>query len=95
MFECVPAGYVVYEEGPGSATVVGSGYGTEGFLSGCVPYLKLDGFVSNINHTCAKLDSNSKIMDGLETFVGELEEEARFANSCEGVNGGQYGEIGV
>jgi hypothetical protein len=42
MFEGVPTGDVIDEECPGSTAVVGAGDGTEGFLAGCVPYLKLN-----------------------------------------------------
>eukprot|EP00581_Thalassiosira_minuscula_P028360 CAMPEP_0183753346 /NCGR_PEP_ID=MMETSP0739-20130205/2881_1 /TAXON_ID=385413 /ORGANISM="Thalassiosira miniscula, Strain CCMP1093" /LENGTH=229 /DNA_ID=CAMNT_0025989815 /DNA_START=524 /DNA_END=1213 /DNA_ORIENTATION=- len=82
VFEGVPSGDVVDKEGAGGAAVVGSGDGSEGFLSGRVPYLKLDRFIRNINHTCAEFDANGEVMDRLEAFVGELKEEAGFANSC-------------
>jgi len=76
VFEGFSSCDVVDEEGAGGAAVVGSGDGAEGFLAGRVPYLKLDGFISNINHPRTKFDANGKIMDRLETFVGELEKEA-------------------
>ena len=41
VFEGVSTGDVVDEEGAGGASVVGAGYGAEGFLAGGVPYLKL------------------------------------------------------
>jgi len=41
MFEGIATGDVVDEECPGSTAVVGAGDGTEGFLTSCVPYLKL------------------------------------------------------
>ena len=41
VFEGVATCDVVDEEGAGGAAVVGTGDGTEGFLSGRVPYLKL------------------------------------------------------
>ena len=42
MFEGVSAGDIVDEECPRRTTIVGAGDGTEGFLAGCVPYLKLN-----------------------------------------------------
>ena len=45
VFEGIAAGDVVDEEGTGGAAVVGAGDGAEGFLAGCVPYLKLSKFV--------------------------------------------------
>ena len=41
MFEGVSTGDIVDEECPRRTTIVGAGDGTEGFLAGCVPYLKL------------------------------------------------------
>jgi len=72
VFEGLSSGDVVDEEGACGATVVGSGDGAEGFLAGGVPYLKLDGFISNINHPRTKFNTNRKIMNRLETFIGEL-----------------------
>mmetsp|Transcript_14976 Transcript_14976/g.31771 ORF Transcript_14976/g.31771 Transcript_14976/m.31771 type:complete len:163 (+) Transcript_14976:552-1040(+) len=73
---------VVDEERASRATVVGAGDGAEGLLSGRVPDLEFDLFVGDGDHAGTKLDADCEIVDGLEAFVGELEEEAGFSHSC-------------
>ena len=41
-----------------------------------VPDLQFDLLAIDCDHSSAELDANSKIMDWLETFVGELQEQA-------------------
>ena len=75
---------VVDQQGPGRAAVVAAGDGPKGFLSGGIPYLELDEFVTvQGDHAGSKFDTNRQIMDGLETLVGELKEETRLSDACE------------
>ncbi len=82
MLEGVSTRDVVDEERAGRATVVGAGDGAEGLLAGRVPDLEFDLFVGDGDHACAEFDADGEVVDGLEAFVGELEEEAGFAYSC-------------
>ena len=78
----ITAGNVVDEEGSGSAAVVGAGDGAKGLLSGRVPDLQLDGLFFDREESGSEFYANGEVMDGLEAFVGELEEEAGLADAC-------------
>jgi hypothetical protein len=41
-----------------------------------VPDLQLDLFAVNVDHACAKLDANGKIVDRLKPLVRELQQQA-------------------
>lgn len=47
-----------------------------------VPNLELDGLVVDGDHPGAELDADGEVMDGLEPLVGELQQQARLANTC-------------
>lgn len=51
-------------------------------MAGRVPDLEFDLFVGDGDHAGAEFDADGEVVDGLESFVGELEEEARFTDSC-------------
>ena len=47
-----------------------------------VPNLELDGLVVDGDHAGAELDADGEVMDGLEALVGELQQQARLADTC-------------
>ena len=47
-----------------------------------VPNLELDGLVVDGDHPGAELDADGEVMDGLEALVGELQQQARLADTC-------------
>ena len=46
-----------------------------------IPDLKFNVLIINANHTRAKFNANSEIMDGLKFVVCELEEQAGLSNA--------------
>jgi len=80
-FNMLP-GDIVDKECTSSPTVVGSCDGSEGLLSRRVPDLQLDQLLFNGNHSRAEFNTNGKIVHGLETLVGELQEQAGLSNTC-------------
>jgi len=56
--------------------------------------LQLDLFPVDCYHPSAKFNANCEIMDWLEAFVSELQEQARFSDSCDvAVNGKEKEKI--
>jgi hypothetical protein len=49
-----------------------------------VPYLKLDLFRVNIDHSRAELHADSQVVYRLEPLVGKLQQQARLADTCRG-----------
>jgi len=80
--EGVPPSDVVHEEGASRAPVVRPGDGPKRLLPSRVPDLELDLFPLDVDHSGAKLDSDGQVMNWLETFVGKLEQQARFTDTC-------------
>jgi len=72
---------VIDEESASRAAVVRSCDGAEGFLARRVPDLEFDLFVVDGDHAGAELDADGEVVYRLESFVCELEEEARLSNS--------------
>lgn len=46
-----------------------------------IPNLKLDIFLINHDHASTELDTNRKIVNGLEALVSELQQQARLADT--------------
>lgn len=81
MSERVSACDIVDEKGTGSTSIVRTSYALEGFLTCSVPYLQLDVLVINLNGSCSKLNANRQVMLLAESFVCELKQKARFADT--------------
>jgi len=54
----------------------------EGLLASCVPDLQLDLFAVDGDHACSKLHPDGQVVHRLESFVGELEQQAGLAHAC-------------
>ena len=46
-----------------------------------IPDLKFDLFVIDNNHSCTELDANGQVMDWLETFVRELQQQTGLSHT--------------
>lgn len=82
MIECVPTRDVVHQKSSGGPSVVRPCNRSECLLSCRVPNLKLDLLSFNVDHAGPEFYSYGEVVDRLEPFVGELKQEARFANTC-------------
>ena len=79
--ECFSSSNIVDEDCSDRTSVVGSGDGTEVFLSGSIPNLKFYIFVLNMGGFSSKLDADGDIM-GVSGFVlDELQDNAGFAHT--------------
>ena len=66
---------VVDEQRAGSSPVVRPRNGSERLLPRRVPDLQLDLLVIDGDHACAKLHTNGEVVNLLEAFVGELQQQ--------------------
>jgi hypothetical protein len=51
-----------------------------------IPDLQFDLAVIDRDHTSTEFHTDSKVMDGLEPLVSELEQQARLANACDNMS---------
>lgn len=81
MLKGVSPSNVVDQEGSRRAAVVTTGDTSEGFLSRGIPDLQLDELVVQVDHAGTKFDPDCQVMDGLESLVGELQQQTRLADA--------------
>ena len=82
MIECFLPRNVVNEECTRSSSVIAASNTLERFLARRVPNLEFDILVINFNCTTAELYSDRQIMLLSEALVRELQEQARFSDTC-------------
>lgn len=73
MLEGIPSRDIIDKESASCPAIVGSSDGAEGFLAGRIPDLQFDLFAVDIYHSGPKFYSDCEVVDGLESFVGELQ----------------------
>lgn len=87
--ECVPSCYIVNQQCPSSPPVKLSRDALELLLSSCIVDLQLDislftrvllSVILKLDHPRSKIDSDSQIVLGTESFVCELHQEAGLAH---------------
>ena len=81
VLETLDWGEVENQENSDGAFVVGSGNGSKGFLSGCVPDLHFDFFVLDIEDLGPELDSKGRLVLAVEPSFDHAHEHAAFADA--------------
>jgi len=82
MLKGVSPSNVVHQEGTRRAPVITTSDTSEGFLAGGIPDLQLDKLVVQVDHAGTEFYPDRQVMDGLESLVGELQEQTGLADSC-------------
>jgi hypothetical protein len=81
MIERLASGNVVDQQGTGRSSIVGTCNRSERFLAGRIPNLQFDLFAIDRDHAGTEFNADGQVVNGLETFVGELEQQARLADT--------------
>ena len=82
VLEWLASGDVINEQTADGSSIVRASYWSKRFLACCVPNLQLHiDFGLDSYEPGAELDADSEVMWNFESFVGELEEQARFTDT--------------
>jgi 8-oxo-dGTP pyrophosphatase MutT (NUDIX family) len=82
VLEGISPGYIIDQESSRCTSIIRSSDASEGFLSGRVPDLQLYEFVAlQIDHPGTKFNPNGQIVNRLETFVRELQQQTGFSDA--------------
>ena len=83
MLKGITSGNVVHQQCTRRTTIIRTCDTTETFLSSRIPNLQFDLLsIRYIDHTSAKFNTNRQIVHWLESFVSELQQQARLSNAC-------------
>lgn len=81
MFESLFTRDIVNKEGTNRTAVVWPGYRSEVLLTSRVPYLQLDGFISNFDILRSEFNANCYVVTGTCLVLDELQDNAGFTNA--------------